>query len=345
MKKLLHNRFVNVIALIVVLCLLGCQGKKAEGTDNVTVDALTQADDIVKLPDSKDNTIVFTPQWTPQAQFAGYYVAKELGMYDQYGLDVKIEHPTSTYSAIDRIRSNQSHATTLQLLQAMEIIDNGIPMVNILQTSMNNALAIVAKEGNNPLNMKSKRVGIWSAGFDQLPICMNIKENLGLEWVRIASNVNLFLSGDLDAITVMTYNEYYQLVQAGIEITDENVFRFDNSDYNIQEDGVYVTRDYYLKHQMQSKAFAAASKKGWEWTAAHPEEALDIVMKYVNEYHIATNRVMQRLMLEEIIKLQKDHETGKQEFKLKREMVEKASELMHEYGLLANEVSYEEIMP
>ena len=344
MKKLLFTQGVQrVMMALMCLCLFACNGGKykMKSTDaEMTTEVF-----IEKLPPSEDNTIIFTPQWTPQAQFAGYYVAKELGFYDEYGLDVKIEHPSTTYTAMERIRDNKSHATTLQLVQAMEIIDNGIPLVNILQTSMNNGLAIVSKDGTDPLKLNGKRVGIWSAGFDQLPICMNIKEGLGYEWVRIASNVNLFLSGDLDAITVMTYNEYYQLAQAGVDLTEENTFRFNDSGYNIQEDGVYMTRDYYLKHQLQAEAFAKASRRGWEWAAAHPEETLDIVMKFVEEGHIATNRTLQRLMLSEILRLQIDRETSKQEFKLKKEMVDEASNLMHEYGLLVNTISYEEFIP
>ena len=66
---------------------------------------------------------IFTPQWTAQAQFAGYYVAFEKGFYKDAGLNVEIVHPSITQSAISRIRDNKSQATTLQLAQAMEIID------------------------------------------------------------------------------------------------------------------------------------------------------------------------------------------------------------------------------
>ena len=76
--------------------------------------------------------LIFTPQWSAQAQFAGYYVAQEKGFYKQAGIDVEIIHPSVTQSAMSRIRNNESHATTLQLVQAMDIIDNGIPLVNIL---------------------------------------------------------------------------------------------------------------------------------------------------------------------------------------------------------------------
>ena len=291
-----------------------------------------------------DGTIVFTPQWTAQAQFAGYYVAEAKGFYRQAGVNVRIEHPSSTQPAMSRLRNNLCQATTLQLCQAMEIVDGGIPLVNILQTSMNNAMVIVSARGKDPLTQKGAKVGIWSVGFGQLAICMSIKDHLNYEWIRFAQNVNLFISGALDATLAMSYNEYYQLVQAGMEMTNKNVYRFCDHGYNVQEDGVYMTRDYYESHKDQARRFANASKKGWEWAAAHPEEALDIVMQYVDRDHIATNRVMQRLMLKEVLRLQVDRESKKREFRLRPDMVKQASHLMLDCQMLGRDVTYEELM-
>jgi len=298
---------------------------------------------VAKATDSQDETIVFTPQWTAQAQFAGYYVAEAKGFYREAGVNVKIKHPTSTQPAMSRLRNNQSQATTLQLCQAMEIVDDGIPLVNILQTSMNNAMVIVSARGRDPLKQKGAKVGIWSVGFGQLAICMSIKDHLDYQWIRFAQNINLFLSGALDAMLAMSYNEYYQLVQAGIEVTDKNIYRFCDHGYNVQEDGVYMLRDYYEKHKDQARRFAQASRKGWEWAAQHPEEALDIVMEYVNKENIATNRVIQRLMLKEILRLQIDRESKKREFRLRPDMVRQASRLMVENNMLDREVTYEEL--
>ena len=287
---------------------------------------------------------VFTPQWTAQAQFAGYYVAEAKGFYREAGVNVRIEHPSATQPAMSRLRKNQCQATTLQLCQAMEIVDDGIPLVNILQTSMNNAMVIVSARGKDPLTQKGAKVGIWSVGFGQLAICMSIKDHLNYEWVRFAQNVNLFVTGALDATLAMSYNEYYQLVQAGMELSDKNVYRFCDHGYNVQEDGVYMTRDYYEKHKDQAQKFAAASRRGWEWAAAHPDEALDIVMKYVDREHIATNRVMQCLMLKEVLRLQVDRESKKREFRLRPDMVKQASQLMVENQMLSRNVTYEELM-
>ena len=293
---------------------------------------------------AQDETIVFTPQWTAQAQFAGYYVAEAMGFYREAGVDVRIEHPLTTQPAMSRLRNNQCQATTLQLCQAMEIVDGGIPLVNILQTSMNNAMVIVSARDQDPLTQKGARVGIWSVGFGQLAICMSIKEHLDYEWVRFAHNVNLFVAGALDATLAMSYNEYYQLVQAGIKMTDKNVYRFCDHGYNVQEDGVYMTREYYSEHKDQARRFAEASKRGWEWAAEHPDETLDIVMKYVDMNNIATNRVMQQLMLQEVLRLLVDRESKQREFRLRPDMVQEASRLMVENKMLSREVTYEELI-
>lgn len=288
--------------------------------------------------------LIFTPQWTAQAQFAGYYVAQEKGFYKEAGINVEIVHPSVTQSAMGRIRNNESHATTLQLIQAMDIIDIGIPLVNILQTSMNNALVIVSRRNKNPLTQKGAKVGIWNAGFGQLAICMSIKEGLDYEWIPFASNINLFVSGAIDATLAMSYNEYYQLKQTGIALTKDNVYRFCDHGYNVQEDGVYMTREYYNKHKDQARRFAAASKKGWEWAAAHPEETLEIVMQYVQKERIATNRILQKLMLEDVLRLQIDRESKKREFRLRPDMVKQASQLMVEHMMLGREITYQELI-
>ena len=295
------------------------------------------------LPLHAQETLVFTPQWTAQAQFAGYYVAQEKGFYDEEGVRVQIVHPNATQSSIERISSNRSHATTLQLAQAVQMIDEGIPLVNLLQTSMNNGLVIISRKGTDPLKMPGAKVAIWQAGFTQLAECVMQEKGLDYNWVSAASSVNLFIAGAVDASMAMSYNEYYRILQAGFTLPEEGVYRFSEHGYNIQEDGLYVTRDYYRKHQKQADAFARASRRGWEYAAAHPEEALAIVMDYVRRNNIATNPVLQRLMLEEILRLQLDPDSGEREFRLREDMLRQASDLMLRAGRIQRPVTLEDL--
>lgn len=287
---------------------------------------------------------IFTPQWTPQAQFTGYYVAQEMGFYRDAGLDVDIVHPTASQSALSRIFKNESQATTLQLCQALEVVGSDVPLVNILQTSMNNSMVIVSRRGVDPLTQKGARVGCWAAGFGQLAFCLSDREHLDYDWIPASTPVNLFVKGAIDAALAMSYNEFYQLVQSGMEFDDTSVYRFCDHEYNVQEDGVYMRYDYYMNHKEEAQKFADASRRGWEWAAEHPEEALDIVMKYVRMHHIITNRSMQKLMLAEVLRLQLNRETGEREFRLRPDMVKLASDLMVENGMLLAPVSYEELI-
>ena len=293
-----------------------------------------------------ESTIVFTPQWTAQAQFAGYYAALELGFYKEEGLDVVIEHPIASLSAIDRMRKNQSQITTLPLSQALFALDRGVKLVNLLQTSMNGSLMIVSRRGINPLKQKGAKVAGFRAGYDQL--ARAVAQELGLEyqWLETAGVLNLFIAGAVDASVAMSFNEYYQFLQTGlIERNEDIVYRLSDHGYNIQEDGLYMTREEYDKNPERARKFARASQRGWEWVAYHPEEALEIVMKQVRRNHEATNPTLQRLMLEEVLDLMEGYESGEREYVLIEDMVNQAVALMLRAGIISKEHTIKDLLP
>lgn len=290
---------------------------------------------------SAQERFVFMPQWSAQAQFAGYYVAKEMGFYAEEGIDVVIEHPAVSQDPEIHLIEKHCDATTLPLMQAMQVVDSGVPLVNILQTSMNSGALIVSRRGRNPREQRGARVGTWRAGHDQIARCFNAKEHMEYKWVLLTTIPNLYIAGAIDATMVMSYNEYYQLLQAGFVIPEGSIFRFRDTEYNVQDDGVYMTLETFRRDRDSAEAFARASRRGWNWAAEHPEETVEIVMKYVSEGHVGTNIILQRLMLDEVLRLQRDSATGSRDFLLRPDMVQRASDLMVEAGLLKKKVDYE----
>ncbi len=288
---------------------------------------------------------VFTPQSTAQAQFAGYYVALEKGFYAEEGLDVEIAHPYATASAVDNIRTGVCQATILPLSLAMRTIDGGLPLVNILQTSMNSATVIISRWGADPLTLRGAKVAAFRAGFGQLARSFAEMENLDYEWILAASVKNIFIAGAVDATLARSYDEYYQLLQTRIIQPDTGIYRFEEHEYNVQQEGVYVTREYYETHKAQAEAFARASRRGWEWAEKNPEKTLDLVMRYVREFRIATNRTLQALMLKEVIRLQHDHDSGIKEFRLRPDMVDKADDMLEKAGMLKRRITCEDLLP
>ena len=215
---------------------------------------------------------VFTTIWTPQAEFAGYYVAKEKGFYKEAGLDVVIQYPSLTSSVHHRIESDECDAGMFSIMSAIDIIASGTPLVNIFQTSMNSSYLIVSRWGKNPLTQKRDRLAIYMSEPNYLSFIMDRQMKMNFEYVFFTGNINVFLSGGVDAMTVVSFNEYLLLKQAGFEMSEESIFRFKDNGYNIQENGVYVKREYYNTHRDQVRRFAEASKKGWDWAYNHQED-------------------------------------------------------------------------
>ena len=106
-----------------------------------------------------------------------------------------------------------------------------------------------------------------------------------------------------------------------------------------------MTAAAYKKDRDSAERFVRASRRGWEWAAEHPDETLEIVMKYVKEFRIPTIRILQQLMLEEVLRLQLDPDSGEREFRLRPDMVSQASSLMLEGGILKDEVTVEQLLP
>ena len=92
--------------------------------------------------------ITFTPQWTPQSQFAGYYAALENGYYEEAGIDVDIMHPAKSYSSINMLLDGSADIITSELIQAMDAVDEDIKLVNLLQTTQHSTLVLLAREEN-----------------------------------------------------------------------------------------------------------------------------------------------------------------------------------------------------
>ena len=287
--------------------------------------------------------IVFTPQWTPQSQFAGYYVALEKGFYKDAGVEVDFQHPSVSYSALHRLMEGSSNMITMQLTQAIIALDQGFPLVHALQTSQQNALVVIGRSDSirSMEDLRRKKVGVWKAGFGELAYIMDTEQRLGIKWVPFLEGTNLFISGAIDATLAMSYNEYLQIRVSGHE--DKPVIRFTNTEYDYPEDGLYVSADFFQRYPEKVKAFAEASRKGWEWVHEHPDEALDIVMKWVEKENIHTNRIHQRWMLDEILRLQCKEGETEPSFKLNADVVNKLSDLLLKHNRIHQPVSIEKL--
>jgi NitT/TauT family transport system substrate-binding protein len=242
----------------------------------------------------------FMPQWSPQAQFAGYYVAYEKGFYKKYGIDLKILQGGPNQSPTDFLQRRKADFVSLWLSTAMQRRSHGVKLINICQVIQRSALMLIVKKSSNiktPQDMNGKKVGIWGADFQIQPRAFFKKYHLQVKVIPQSFSVNLFLRGGVDVASAMWYNEYHTIINAGINEDELSTFFFYDYGLNFPEDGIYVLEETYKRDPALSCAFVEASLEGWRYAFSHPEEALDIVLKYIGEEKIPANRVHQRWML------------------------------------------------
>ena len=262
--------------------------------------------------------IVFYPQWTPQTQFAGYYLAKDKGYYKAAGLDVQIVHPTNTQSTIDFLSKGSAQFVMMNLSQALFFKLHGIDLVNVMQASQVNSLMLVSHYPlHNKQDLQGKSMGIWKYIKDDMLNTVLKKYALSsANVVRFNSGVNIFLSHAVDICIVGSYNEFPQLTECGYNVKPDHTLRLSDWGYDMPEEGIYTLRSYYEQHKDVVRKFVAASKKGWQQAFDNPEEAIKSSNVYIKKFHVATNNYHQQCMLKEILRLQKDPQTGKRTFHL-----------------------------
>ncbi len=281
--------------------------------------------------------IVFTPQWHANVQFAGYIAARELGYYEEEGLDVTIKYPDGAKSSIELLRDGKADLSMALLINAiMWKANNGLDMVNVMQTSQHASLCLAMKTPMKDMtidNLRGLRVGLWSSSTAVSALAMNNYYDLNWEVVPFHNGIKLLNYGVMDAISVMEYNELLRLKYTGRDVSEHSVFKMCENGYDIPEEGVYCLGDYYRQNTDVVKAFVRASKKGWEWCRKHPEESVEMVTKEMNKEYVNNSKVFQTAGLKVVLKKQ-EVAPGKTGYSLQRQQYDKAAATLRQADMI-----------
>jgi len=244
--------------------------------------------------------VTLAVHWLPQAQFAGYYIGIEKGIYKKHGFDVKLLHSSPNITAQELLLDGKADFVTMFLTTAMMLKSNNASIVNVGQLSQKCGQVLVARKSNiNDVNdLKGKKVGVWRSGFDEILMSFSDKYDLNIELVLISSTINLFLFEGIDAMTTMWFNEYHSIRNAGFEKDELTTFFFADYGFDIPEDGIYMMENRFDKET--AARFVVATLEAWEYTFANKDEAIELVKKEMKEKFIPFNKPHQYWMLNRI---------------------------------------------
>jgi len=249
---------------------------------------------------AQKNTYRLLLHWYPQAQFAGYYYALEKGFYKDADLDIQIIYGTVTTPSSQILKSGDFDFATLWLSTAMQLKASKVPLQLLAQTNQSSALMLVSHKGRGVDRLEDfagKKIGIWSGDFELQPLSLLSRNNINMQVIIINNSINLFLRGAIDVCMAMWYNEYHEILSAGLREEDLNIFRMSDYWMNFPEDGIYVHEKLAWNRPGVCKKFVEASLRGWMAAFEDVEGTLDILEKACNNAGVPFSRAHQRWML------------------------------------------------
>ena len=259
-------------------------------------------------------------KWVTQGQFAGYYVAKDKGIYEAAGLDVTINPGGPDIAPPQVIAGGGADVIIEWMPAALASRERGVPLVNIAQPFKRSGMMLTCRKDTGiatPADFKGKTLGVWFFGNEYPFLSWMAKLGIptdgspqGVTVLKQGFNVDPLLQKQADCISTMTYNEYWQVIDAGIKPEDLIVFKYEDQGVATLEDGLYVLEGRLNdpKFAEVMARFVKASMEGWTWTRENPEQAAEIVLE--NDATGAQTEKHQVRMVGEINKLT-EGSTGK----------------------------------
>ncbi len=252
-------------------------------------------------------------KWVTQGQFAGYYVAKDKGFYEEEGLNVTIKPGGPDIAPPQVIAGGGADVIIDWMPSALASREKGVPLVNIAQPFQKSGMMLVCRKETGitkPEDFRGRTLGVWFFGneypflswMSQLGIPTEGGED-GVTVLKQGFNVDPILQKQADCISTMTYNEYWQIIDAGIPAEELVVFKYEDEGVATLEDGLYVLEESLSDPATVDKLarFVRASMKGWNYAAENPDEAAEIVLE--NDASGAQTEKHQKRMVGEINKL------------------------------------------
>jgi len=252
-------------------------------------------------------------KWVTQAQFAGYYVAKEKGFYDEVGLDVTINPGGPDISPPQIIAGGGADVVIDWMPSALASREKGVALVNIAQPFKRSGMMLTCRKETGiakPEDFRGKTLGVWFFGNEYPFLSWMSKLGIptkggdkGVNVLKQGFNVDPLLQKQADCVSTMTYNEYWQVIDAGLKPADLVVFKYEDEGVATLEDGLYVLEDRLEDAAFVDRMarFVKASMKGWAWARENQKDAALIVLE--NDATGAQTEKHQVRMMGEINKL------------------------------------------
>ncbi|MGE3300709.1 MAG: ABC transporter substrate-binding protein, partial [Arcobacter sp.] len=235
--------------------------------------------------------------WLDQFQFAGFYIAKEKGFYEDVGLDVELKKYNSSINVLDEVLNKKADFGTNS---SSLIIDksNGNDIVllgSIFQSSPLILLALKDSKLQYLEDIKNKTLMISKEQqrFATLKSMLSSKgvELSDMKLIEHSYGVDDLINKKADVMLAYTTNEPFLLKEKGYEST---IFNPKDYGFDFYEEIIFTSKEFAKENPKLVKDFYKATIKGWEYAFENIDETVNLIYKKYN----SQNKSLQSLHFE-----------------------------------------------
>lgn len=230
-------------------------------------------------------------RWLPQAQFMGYYVADTLGLYEKEGLAVTILPGGPGLEPVESLSKGTADIAIEWLSSALESRERGHRPVNIAQVLQRSSLMIICKKDRgirSTADLSYRKISVWSGssalGLTRWVASLERQHGAEMKTIDLVDQSDALTSWEdisIDCLSATSYNEYWQLLAGGLPLSEATIFRFENAEDRLLEDGLYVDSSRLEDPEFLDAVtrFTRASIAGWSFSTERPAEAVEILLQ------------------------------------------------------------------
>lgn len=259
-------------------------------------------------PGADGSRVTFVAGSSPRASLplVGVYVADAQGFFDEQGLEVDIQHASTTDESLQQLADGEAQFSAADAAQVIESAagdePTGIVAIAAIGQRGGQGFAVLDDSGiNTPSDWEGRRAGYTGGGPS--PDFLYILDRHGIdqgdvETVAVEGDPEELTDGEADVLPVSLSDEPYTLQEMGAEVTV-----FEATEYGAETLGLtYVTTRAYIQENAPAVTrFLKSVLRGIQYADENRDEALDIAMELAPDEDRERMRFMMETELEAAI--------------------------------------------
>ena len=236
----------------------------------------------LSLPAHAADAVTVRLKWFNQAQFAGFYVAKEKNLYQAAGLDVAVQPGGPDFPAIQMVAGGNEQFGVTSADQILIARGKGVPIVALAVLYRKSPFVLFSLKASGidtPAKFAGRKIGLKIGGNEELVYRAVLKKvgvaSASVTEIPVKFDLSPLLTGQVEVWPGYVINEVLAAREKGAEV---NIIWPADYGFDLYADTLFTTEAMLRDHPDQVRRFVAATLKGWNDAVAHPEEAARITV-------------------------------------------------------------------